>query len=489
MMRDFAFGEWLPDVTDLKNPGLEVCQNVVPRPDGYDPARASQATGDSVSGTVLGVYPYTRIDGVKGLVVATTTDLYTVIGGTTTASSLSLSVSSDARFVFAQYDDAIYASSQGVGTYSLADVETDTTFSTASGSPPSANAMGRVSDFLFMGDMTDIDAATAPTRIRWSRYNDPGGTWGSDIAYQSGAIDLGYDQGRVMHISGRDFGIVFQEFGISRLTYTGGTTVFAKELFERSRGTLAPQSVVRVGPLAYFLSHDGFFVTDGSRVDSISRGRVWDWFKANANSTYTAGVQGDVDWPSRCIVWTFAAGDDDTKTHQMYFNWESGRWSVVERALDFVFASGRSAETLEQVGVRYPDLDAMTVSLDSPLFRASGRSLRGMKDGAVYDLEGATLAAKFESGSFQTASGRRTFIRSITPLVENDDLSTTVAVGAKEQMTTTPIFTGDTAIGPLGYAGLNADGRYFRTRVTIPSGSEWRGAWGFGVDYSVSGVY
>lgn len=489
MIAEFQFGEWLPDAADYKNPGLEVCENVIPKPDGYSPARAAEPTGDSVTGTVIGVYPYSRLGGVKGIVVATTDDLYIILNGTTTASGLSLGASSDDRFVFSQFNSLLYATCKGIGTYNLSDIETDLTFSASTGSPPTANAMGRVGDFLVMGDMIDINASNRPSALRWSRFNDPGGTWGAEIAYQSGSIDLGPEQGRVMHISGRDYGLIFQEYGISRITYTGGKTVFAKELFEKNRGTPAPHSVVRIGRMAYFMSHDGFFVTDGAQVTSISRGRIWEWVRGIVNTSFAQYVQGAVDWPNRCIVWTIPTGDAGDMTHQLYFNWESGRWSVVERDVDFVFSSGRSAETLESLAVDHPDLDAMTVSLDSPLWDKGERALQGLLNGEVQSLEGSPLLALFESGSFQPETGKRAFVRAVTPLIQNDTFNTTVSIGTRDQMTSTPIFSDNTTIGPLGYAAVNADGRYHRVRVSIPTASEWSDASGFQVEFEVSGAY
>jgi hypothetical protein len=89
----------------------------------------------------------------------------------------------------------------------------------------------------------------------------------------------------------------------------------------------------------------------------------------------------------------------------------------------------------------------------------------------------------------QPAPGRRTFIRAVTPLIENDELSTTVSIGTREQMTSTPTQTAEVAIGGLGYAGVNSDGRYHRVNISVPAGDEWRNASGYQVDFSVSGVY
>lgn len=488
-MMEVRFGDWLPELSDYKNPGLEVCENAIPRPDGYQPARAAVGVGESVSGTIIGAMGYTRSSGVQGVCVATTSDIYTIINNTVTASGLGLSLSSADRVVFEQFGPSIYATSKRVGTYSLLDIEADYTFAAGTGSPPTADAMGRISDFLVMGSVIDLDGVDRPSRIRWSRFNDPDSDWSTDIAYQSGAVTLGVEQGNVTHISGGDFGLVFQERGISRLTYTGGASVFGRELFEKNRGSQAPDSVVRIGPLAYFLSHDGFFVTDGSSVQSISRGRIWTWFKDNVNAALVSRTQGGVDWANRCVVWSFPASSGEEKTHQLYFNWESNRWSVVARQLDYIVVSGRSAETLESVAVTYPDIDVMSLSLDSPLFRESGRALMGFSGNELSTLDGAALKVCFETGDFQPIVGRRAFVDTVTPLIENADANTTVSLGSRDQMISTITYTPEQAIGGIGYAPFNVDGRYNRVRVCVPAGSDWSNAYGFQVTARASGMY
>ncbi len=509
-MLEMPFGEWLPDRVDYKNPGLETCTNVIPSPRGYQPAYAPASGGVVLSErSILGAEGFERADGTPVVVCATTSDLYVIVSGSSTASSLSLSLSVSDYVSFAQFDTKIYASTKNGATWVLDDIETDVTFAAATGSPPKANAMGRVQDFLVMGNLEDVDASNAPYRIRWSKYNNPDGAWDTDIATQSEAVDLDAQEGPVTAISGGSFGFVFQKNGVSRLTYTGSGSVFDLELYEKNRGCTAPGSVVRIGDVAYFLSQDGFMRTDGTSVESVSRTKVWEWFLENVNQTYLGEVVGAADWENRCVVWVFAGGDGSEKTGQMWFNWETGQWSYVASEVEYVVETQQDGLTLEQVAAIYPDIDAMQVTLDSPIFQAKGRTLgafvlgnaggafssafssafaKAQNDIAEYTtITGSSLPGELVSGSIQLQSGRRNFVRGVTPLVENEDEGTQVTLHCRERMTQSIEASDTVEIGNIGFAPFNHDARYFRIGHTMPSGQRWRNAYGYQVDASPSG--
>lgn len=488
MNAEFQFGEWLPDAPDYKSPGLEVCRNAIPSPNGFVPALAPEGRGISVSGVIIGSESFERSDGSQVIAVATTTDLHIVAGGIVTASTLSLSLSSLVdRVKFVRFGPSLYATTKNGGTWTLADIETDTAFVAASGSPPSANAMARVDEFLFMGDMVDIDASDAPYRLRWSQFNNPDGAWTTDKATQSGAWDMNPSQGKVMALSGGSFGLAFQKNGISRIDYTNGASPFFVDAFETNRGCAAGESVIRVGDKAYFLSYDGFFETDGSSVSPISRARIWEWFANEANQAFLHTVQGAVDWPNRCAVWTFSSNDAGTFDRQIYYNWETGGWGQAEVAVDRLVAAGRDGLSLEQVSVLYPDLDAMGISLDSPIFRARGRSLLSIVSGELCDMSGTFLAAEFGSGDAQPAIGKRTYLTSVTPLISCNDDNIKVSIGYKDKMSQSYFVTADVDTGSVGFAPFNHDSRYFRVHCKTVEGSGWSDAVGFQIEYSPSG--
>jgi len=45
----------------------------------------------------------------------------------------------------------------------------------------------------------------------------------------------------------------------------------------------------------------------------------------------------------------------------------------------------------------------------------------------------------------------------------------------------------DVPLGFMGYAPVSFDARYYRVGVTMPEGTTWKDAFGFQVDFEVSG--
>lgn len=485
MISEFRFGPWLPDAADFKNPGLEICTNAVPSPSGYQPAFGAVDTASQVTGTVIGGRVFERKGGTAVVCIATTGDLFTIVGGTVQASSLSLSLATSDQVVFEQFGVGVYASTKNGDTWYLANVESDTSFVAVPNSPPNANAMGRVADFLVLGDVND--GTDNPYRVRWSQFNNPTGAWTTDIATQSDFQDLDQQNGPVTAISGGSFGMVFQKNGISRMTYIGGAAVFSFDLYEKNRGCAAPLSVLRVGDVAYFLTYDGFFRTDGASTQPISRGRIWDWFLANSNNDQLPSVTGAIDWERRCCVWNFAGVSSATPTGQLWFNWETESWSYVEQPLDLVLSSVKSGLTLEQVASTYGNIDTMPISLDSATFRGSGRTLQAINNGYLANFTGPALSATLATGDFQPQAGKRVYVRAVTPLILNNDENTTVSIGYRDRQTGAILQSPATQIGSLGFAPVAVDGRYVSVSHTLPSGAEWSDAYGFQLDFDPSG--
>lgn len=483
---DYLFGEWLPEAPDYQNPGLTECKNVYPSGSRYSPFLGATSTGVDIGSAVIGAARFDRTDGTRVIVCGTATDLHVIVSGTATASSLGLSVSADDVWRFEQFGAEIYATAKSVGTFKLTDIDSDTSFA-AVASSPSGDAVARIGDFLVLGNLTDIDASDRPYGIRWSSFNNPGGSWTSDIATQAGAVDMPSRYGPVTGLSGGQVGLILQKYGVSRIQYTGGPNVFHKEVIDEERGCVSPGSVVRVGDYTYFAAYDGFCRTAGDRVEVLSAGRVWDWFRENSDMTYISRVHGALDWPNRCVIWNFYGSGQTSYTGQMIYNWEQNRWSHSVVSNDWMVESTQAGLTLEELAVLYPDLDAMTTSLDSPVWAAQGRMLSCFVSGVFSDFNGDALAAEFETGDFQLISGRRSFVSEVTPLVENSSANTQIAVGTRSTAGGAVSYTSDISEGPHGFCALNADGRYARVRMKIPAAANWDKATGFQVEAQPSG--
>lgn len=490
MIADFEFGEWLPDQPDFQNPGLTECCNVYPIGAVYDPIMAPAGTGMMVSGAPIGAGRIVRSDGSMVLVVGTRADLFTMAGGLVVASDLSLSIAGDEAFwTFIPFGRMVWAFCEGQVPHYLPDTAFSTKFVPHPGVAPRAKAAGRIGDFIMTGNLEDIDATTDPHRIRWSRFNDPAGDWADDIALQSGAVSLPAMNGAVVAISSGDFGLVFQRYGISRLEYSGGVSVFARREISSGRGCASPASVVQVAGVTYFLSDDGFYRTDGATVSPISPNRVFSWFQSKVDGAGIRRTQGAIDWRSRCIVWSFEAASGSGKyTNQIIYSWEANRWSCAEIDVDWMFDTIKSGLSLEEVSAIYPNLDAMLVSLDSAQFKARGRNFSAIVNGEICDMAGENIEARFATGEIQPAPGYRSCVNGVAVLAENETGNSRVALGGRDNLKGGAIrWTGFSEEGPDGFAHPVIDSRYVRARIIIPARAIWQKASGIQVEFIKTG--
>lgn len=481
------YGQWLPDQADLQNPGLVDCKNVIPGPDGYKPFLGKASTGQSVTGTVLGAKRFDRSDTSRVIVVGTTSDLFVIAGGNVTASGLGLTVTADDIWSFEQFGAAVYATSKAGGSFYLTDIDTDTSFSAAPGTPPKGDALARIGDFLWYGNLVDIDSSDTFYRVRWSAFNNPQTTWGTDIALQSGYYDMPTRYGVVTGLSGGDPGLVFQKYAVHSVRPVGGAQAFHMEVINEERGCVSPASIVRVGNVSYWIAHDGFCRSDGANVELLSPARIWDWFRANSNMAYISRVQGAVDWANRCVVWAFYGDGQTSYSELMVYQWEHDRWSHVDLAVEWLVETTLDGSTLEEVSATYPDLDAMPLSLDSPVFHAQGRAFSAFDESGLQDLNGDALAASFETGDFQAIPRKRSFVTEVTPLVENTDANSAISIATREKPGGAVTYLDPVSENDFGICPVLADGRYFRVKHTIPAGASWNKATGLQFEAQPSG--
>jgi len=485
-----SFGEFLPDLPDVRNPGLREAINVLARAQGYDPMNAPVATGQIVTGAVHGAKRYQLPDGITVLVVGTETDLFVIRAGSVAASGLALSLDVGDAWTFEQFGSSIYASCATHGLFRLPSVFADNAFILSPGAPPRAAAMGAVGDFLMLGNLTDIDASSAPYRLRWSAFNNPTDAWVTDIARQSSFVDMPARFGEVTGIAGGRFDLVFQRVGISRIWYSGGPTVFGKEVIEDDRGCPAPRSIVPVGGRLYFLAHDGFCRSDGSGVEVISSDRVWNWFTDNVQAGFMDQTEGVVDWSNRCIVWSFYPRTGAGLSRQLLYFWGVNRFTTASVALDAMVENVGSPVNIDEddaAVIGDANLDADGPSFDSEQYASRGRVLAAFIDGNLHEFNGPALEATFETGDFQPKPGYRSYVSEVYPMAETAADSVRVQPGRRESLGGVRARGVEVAQGPLGFCPMASDARFHSLRFRVPAGETWRRASGYQVSYRATG--
>lgn len=490
MRAELPLGAWTPDLPNFKSPGCVVANNCLPAPGGYAPFPSPVSTGEALSGVCKGAKLLFRSTGTAVVVGGTDDALFHISGGTVTETTGYSSVG-DSEWTLVQFNQQVFAidGSQNNPLQYLTALDSDTSWSERTGPSMNFATGARIGDHLVLGN-----GATNPYRLEWSAANDTS-DWTASLTTGAGNAELQYEYGKIVGFGGDRFPVVFQEYGISRVT-PNTPTIFSIDTIEEARGCIAPGSIVTVGFFTFFLAHDGFCVTDGNSVQKIGENQIDDWFFDNASDADKFRTHGAVDWENQCVVWAYYPSSQPDFERQVVYCWDEKRWSTASVAVDRLVETAVGDVSLEDLDTLYPSgLESIPVSLDSNEFVARGRLLaaftrpsRSAVASTLHTFNGAPLEATFETAEYQPQPGQRVFVRGVYPLVENAGEDTEARVITRNPKGGVENFGTYSAVNNAGFCPVRADGRYVRVGLRIPEGANWRAMQGCQVDYRVSGA-
>lgn len=458
------FKEWLPDLPELSNPGLIEALNVVPIDDAYEPYRPLAAWS-----LTIGATSSARIGGAFLAHWNSSSRAYVaIVNATAGASQLfdsnaSLDTYTDrspsggstaSRWRFAQYDDLVIATADS-GSPQAHTFGAGTSFTAlaTSGTAPAAQHVGVINKFVVLG-AGDV-GGVGPNGVRWSGFDAPR-SWpapnsATAIAQQSGQESLDASLGLVTGIANGDqYGIVLQQFGMTRLTYIGPPAVFQFDQYERGRGLFYPNSLVQLGALTYYISDKGFCVTDGVQVIDIGAGKVNDTFLAelDALNLFAVGMQyrvsGGADPKQGLIYWCYPSSSANSYRPDRIFiyNTLTKRWAHSHQDVHYIVGGFHES------------------TVRPPFGFDTGRRLAtftGTAGSAVL----TTAETEINPGGFAHVSG-------VKPLIGATANAITIALGTRNNRTDAVSFTAETtANARSGFCGFRSEARYHRARVTI----------------------
>lgn len=501
------FGEWMPDQPDFRAPGSATIRNAIPRTrQSYGPLNnLARYSTNAMTARCQGAFPGIDSSGNIKLYTGDATDLYEFESGASTFSAVSAAGTyacpEDAFWSFEQFGSKIYASNivDGISVKDFADA----TFALLSATAPRAKFISVVRDFLVAGHTDDDSYGTQPQRIWWSGINAPA-TWetpGSSEAQavQSDFSDIagnhGWLQGIVPKVGYAD-ACLFFERAIFRMQYQGYPTFFRLDPAEGVRGTPAPYSIVQLGSVAYYYGEDGFYSFNGSDSVPIGAGKVDRFFANDVDYTYFSRMQGAVDPINKVIIWGYPrSGSSGSLTGVICYSPTEQRWTQIT-GLEFEFISrllsiGYSLEGLAAV---YPDLDAMTVSLDSRAW-TGGQILIAAFDTSHYlnYFNGATIEAQIETPEVQLNPVGRAMLYNTRPAVDHaDDTVTspgTVAVQGRDKSIVAGTYGSEVTVSTtFGTAPQHLSARYHRARLTCTAATDWTHAQGVEMEFTPQGA-
>lgn len=475
--------DWLPDSPSFKNPGCEVADNVIPTPRGFGPLSGLVGQSDTVTGNVSGAE--LMFDNMNASLIVGGTDNRLFVrrsSGVTQTTGLS-SIGAGEAWDFARFNNFVVATANANAPQYLTDIDSDNTWSALPGSPPNAKRCAKVGEFLMLGCLP-----AAPNRIQWSSYNNPAGSWAASRLTQAGQADLDANFGSVQRIVGGRFGLIFQDRGIQRLTYVGPPIVWRADPIVRDHGVIAPFSVVNNGYFVYYLSQDGFRVTNGSSDQSISRSRVNEWFFDNVDQSTINEVHGAIDWQNQLIVWAFKS-NSTSFNRLIIYSMSLNRWTTASVTTGWVVDTTLDGIDIDSLDAIYGNLDSISLSLDSNEFRPKNRRLAAWVNGATTaeysTFTGDNLEAFWETGEFQAAPQQRVFVDEVKPDIDADTWDMRVQLIGKDNRNA-QLTSGLKQCGWSGFAPVRLEAEKMALQITKPSGA-WKDMQGAQVRFDPAG--
>lgn len=469
LTKTLPVGEWLPDLPDLSNSAI-TAQNVTPWVNAYKsfPATVLQS-GNALNARFQGgsfardsagnVYNYAgTISKLYQQAVASSSyvDSTRLAGG-------AYAVNTQDWWEFVQWGNTVIATDGAdapqVITLGAAN------FAALGGSPPKARHISTVRDFVVLGNVDDGTAR--PNRVAWSAINNSA-DWAIAASTQCDVQDLQGDGGWIQKVVGGEYGLIFQERAIWKMTYVGAPVIFQFDLIERSRGAFAAQSVIGWGNMVFFLAEDGFYVTIGGwPAQPIGAGKVDSTFLADLRTAYAYRVSAAINPADKLVLWAYpgSGSTDGTCNKILVYNWAVKRWSrIVNMTLEGFMrwaATGYSLEGLDAVSA---SLDALSDSLDSRAWVGGAQSLAGFQtDHKSYTFTGTAMDATVDTGEFQLAPGVRADVQWSRPLTDGN--AATVALRTRNRLADAASFGSAISQNAIGVCPQRSNARYHSARI------------------------
>ena len=425
----------------------------------------------------------TQLNGVRATVTVVDVDNFTIGIDTTAYTAYSsagtaqkvtyYAPGSTGGYRFTQFGNLAIAV-DGVDAPQKFDLTSGTAFEALGGSPPVGTYIATVRDFVVMAKI-----GSTPQRVQWSPFNNAEGTWGSVASTQADYQDMP-DGGDITGIVGGEYGLIFQESSVRRMSYEGAPTVFRFDKIANDLGCSIAGSVASLLDMAFFVHKSGFYqVQGGQMVTPIGRGKVDRTFWGEFDETNQHRCSAAIDPVRGLYVFAYPSnGSNGTPNRLLIFNWVSQRWTRAAVNCEIVFGGvSQQSYTLEDLDA-FGTLETLPYPLDSSYWSGVLSLLLFAfdTDHKSGSFSGSIMEATIETAEFLPSNGRRSVIRGCRPIIDGGSPAISLAGRATQQET--PVYGSEAGLTPAGLAPLYQGGRYFRVRARIPAGDTWSNAQG-----------
>jgi hypothetical protein len=465
-----VFGEWLPDQPGVTG-ALTEAKNCIPVTNGYEPMQSEADLSGNAGQTLLTVFAG-KYAQVSTLFAAGASQIFKYNNSTRALEAMTTTGYTDVVSWDVVQFGAVMLAANGLDKIQAVELNTTDYFADVAAAAPTAKYITVVRDFVVAANVTSFE-----NKVYWSDINDET-NWTPGTTSQSDSQVIA-DGGDIMGLAGGEYGLVLLEKAIYRMSYIGSPLFFQFDAISRGIGCLSNGSIVQYNGLTYFLANDGFYVSDGQSVKSISAGKVDKWFFDNADPNSFNLMSSSVDPVKRLIAWCFS--NVFASKLILIYSIDTGKWSYVETTASAISIAITPPVTLEGLDLYSTSIDALPVSLDARQWAGGDPLFAGVSGQKIITFGGANKTASIVTGDIDIG---RSVITLARPLVDGGSAS--VAVSARANLSDAISYTTPVAADTEGRAPLRSAGRYMRVQ-TIPSGS-WSTAVGVDIDITKQGV-
>ena len=474
-----TFGEWTPDQPGITN-GLQRAENVFSKAVGYGPLQSAVDYSGSASEDLTNVVAGKNTSGTTIVFAGGATKLFKLDTADLSLDNVSKSGNYTTpvgqRWRFTQFGNVVIAAN-GQARLQGFNVNSSSLFADLAADAPEARYVTVVRDFVVSGY---INSATVyPNRVQWSALGDES-SWTNSATTQADYQDIP-DGGSVVGVTGGEFGLVFMDRSIHRMSYIGSPLVFQFDNISRNLGCFEANSIVQYGGTSFFLADDGFYACDGQQVIPIGNEKVNRYFFNDADQGTLDKMSAAVDPARKLVIWAYASNNSLNPDKLLIYNYQTNKWSSGTTNVYRVATSSTPSFTLEGLDL-FGNVDTIPTSFDSRIWLGGKMQFAGVRGTKIVTFSGSNATAYIETGDIEIP-GSTSAITMAKPIVDTG--SGSVALVSRRLLTESVAFGTQTAADAENRVSIRGVGRYHRLQLT-PTGS-WTNTVGMDIDLSPLG--
>jgi len=246
---------------------------------------------------------------------------------------------------------------------------------------------------------------------------------------------------------------------------------FTRTVLNPKQGTLAPRSIVSIGPGRFFyLSEDGFF--GGVDRQPIGAERVDRWFLEQVDQTYLGDVQGSADPFEKIVWWKYRALNGNF--YRLGYDWQLDRWCTTDIAVGEMMALATPGITWYGLSLLYSKIDDVVEPFDSRLFSGGRPTFATFtSDNKLAYFTGPNLQATIDTAEVEIDTTSRTFVNEARVITDAPLSGFTLQDGTYGYHGDSVTWSTANSANRAGLVGFRSDGRLHKFRLTITEGTVW----------------